>query len=367
MPIVLPRNFRFSHQFCFDLHDILAQIVVDFEEHQLTNVAFALKNKEDAAEFATIEAGAVWTWLESHGYDEELDDLTCRQVFVALLSDLCHFLYEALSASIKGKLAVAYSLLRKPLKDNLFYLEWLLADRKHFLKTFRTGKIANVEYTTAFQTEAAKRTIIRGAMRCTRNVESICDEWLYQVRYDKAAAYGFEGHWNQAVHLITTAHHYRTDDCNFNFVFSDVNDHVAQWEHIYSQLPFVLMHVVGVAESLLGTFTSIEENAAEWRWFRRSVGLLIWSTIAHQPFGAGSPLDAFRQHLESYGDLCCGECHQTIKFTLRRAIRFYRQGIVNCHSCGAITDVEEPATVSVEADAEADLRTSFQVEQTGPP
>lgn len=44
--------------------------------------------------------------------------------------------YESISCAQRGKVSVAYSLLIKPLRDNLLYLEWLLADKEEFYQNF---------------------------------------------------------------------------------------------------------------------------------------------------------------------------------------------------------------------------------------
>ena len=80
-----------------------------------------------------------WDWLEANGYSQHIHGVISRHVIAALLSDFCHFVFEALSCSRKSKLTVAYSLLRKPFKDNLSYLEWLLAEPTVFINTFQHG------------------------------------------------------------------------------------------------------------------------------------------------------------------------------------------------------------------------------------
>jgi len=52
------------------------------------------------------------------------------------LADLYQFVTEALICSEKGWLTASYALLRKPFRDNLFYLEWLLAEPDVFTNAF---------------------------------------------------------------------------------------------------------------------------------------------------------------------------------------------------------------------------------------
>jgi hypothetical protein len=55
-------------------------------------------------------------------------------------------LFEALSCSRKEKLAVTFALLRKPLRENLLYLEWLLADPEELLTRFYSRSIAELAF-----------------------------------------------------------------------------------------------------------------------------------------------------------------------------------------------------------------------------
>jgi hypothetical protein len=87
----------------------------------------------------------LFEWLENNGYKLTVYEIYYKQIFVALLSDYCHFIYEALRTSKRGKLTVTYSLLRKPLKENLFYFEWLLADPREFITNFDSGLIHTIE------------------------------------------------------------------------------------------------------------------------------------------------------------------------------------------------------------------------------
>ena len=96
--------------------------------------------------------------MEENGYGHIRDEQAYRHLVIALLADFCHFVYEALRC-IPRKLTVTYNLLRKPLRDNLLYLEWMLADRNDFMNRFRQGGDA---IDTARLNREQKLTIIRG-------------------------------------------------------------------------------------------------------------------------------------------------------------------------------------------------------------
>jgi hypothetical protein len=53
-------------------------------------------------------------------------------VLPAVLSDLLHFIYEALQCSRKGKLNVTYALIRRPIQESLYLLESIVLDAAGF-------------------------------------------------------------------------------------------------------------------------------------------------------------------------------------------------------------------------------------------
>lgn len=126
MAKVLPRKFALGHDLCFVLHDLLAEHVVEGERAGLLVFDVSLNRPEDAKAMEGLEGEEFWHWCQENGYRHILDQYSFRNLVFGLLSDMCHFIYEGLKCSEKGKLSVAFSNFRKPLQDNLFYLEWIL-------------------------------------------------------------------------------------------------------------------------------------------------------------------------------------------------------------------------------------------------
>lgn len=278
MSKVLPYKFKFSHEFAFFLHDILAQIVVDGERAKIFEVSVTFDGQADASVFSNLSGEELRSWLETNGYEWVNVKLSYKQIIVALLSDFCQFIHEALRCSEKGKLAVTYTLLRKPLKDNLFYLEWLLADPEEFLQKFLKEGPASIALSMANTISKEKRLeVIKTAINKTHDSDWVSADFIYDLRYNKGAVYGFEGLWNQAAHLVTTVNHYATEQQNFNFVFSSKDDRLDQWDHIYSLLPLLLYHAVEIVEALVETIAVREDTELQLARIRRTVGFQLWS------------------------------------------------------------------------------------------
>ena len=74
-----------------------------------------------------------WFQQAPEGATDDPIDTLARDILQALMVDFLHFVYESLSAAKKGKISVAYALLRKPLTDMLLLLEQILVNRHEFI------------------------------------------------------------------------------------------------------------------------------------------------------------------------------------------------------------------------------------------
>lgn len=329
----LPKKYWFSHQFCFFIHDQLAQIISSGERDGIFNVTIKFKDKELVKIIQKMSGEQLFDWLENNGYEDIVYELTFRQLCVALLSDLCHFVYEALDCSKKVKLTVTYALLRKPFKENLFYLEWLLTDPEGFLRKFHLVGIKSLAL-SGFEAISSdkKKEIIKGAIRKTKYGEWIDSEFIYQLRYDKRVAFGMEQLWQKANHLITSYRFLETEEKNINFVFSNYEAHKSQWDYLYSFLPILLFYTLQIMQALIGTFTIIqneeEQNLIE---LKTTIGFLLWSEKRPRPIKT----KALQESAKSFEDaqLYCPKCKKQMLFKKEDLSLLCEHGIFKCRSC----------------------------------
>jgi len=330
---ILPKKHHFSHQYCFFLHNLLANIIVAGERDGIFKVSFELRDKRELEEFSKKTGEELWIWLENNGYEDIVYHLTCRQICVALLSDLCHFVYEALECSSKGKLTVTYALLRKPFKDNLFYLEWLLAKPQDFFQRFHFNDIRNLAISGSRSiTPKKKKEIIGQAINKTKYGQWVDPEFIYQLRYNKKVHYGMERLWQKANHLITTFKFLETEEKNFNFVFSDDTAHKLQWDYLYSFLPILLFHTLEIVQALIATFAIIQnEEEQNIMKLRTTIGLLLW--MEKRP--RSIKVDELKEIAKSFenAQLCCPKCKKQLPFKKEDLIIFYEEGAIRCRRC----------------------------------
>lgn len=331
---ILPKQYNFCHQYCYFLHDLLTDIIVSGERDGIFKVSFELRDKKEQEEFSKRTGEELWIWLENNGYEDIVYHIYYRQICVALLSDLCHFVYEALNCSSKCKLTVTYALLRKPFKENLFYLEWLLADPKDFIKKFHFNDIENLAISgSKFITQKKKKEIIKKAINKTKHGHWIDPEFIYQLRYDKKVHYGMEQMWQKANHLITTFKFLETEERNFNFVFSDDTAHKSQWDCLYSFLPILLFHTLEIVQALIATFAKIkdeeEHNITE---FRKELGFLLWVEKRPKTIKMDNSLEKIAKSVEE-AQLRCPKCKKKLDYKKQDLKLIYEKAAFKCRKC----------------------------------
>ena len=246
MGYFLPQKYKELHNLCFYLHDIIVEVVKEGEKKKLFHTLYNIKKISDVQ--AIKDNDDILEWLYKNGYKEESKSIIIKQVLIAIISDYCHYIYEALQCSEKSKLAITYTLLRKPLKDNLLFFEWILASRNEFLEKFQKDSnyyaIDKIDLTK-------KKMLIKHSVNKIKYGETFDADFIYNIRYSKKTDYSLERLWNIANHIVTTSKYYKTESLNLNFVFSGADSKESQWNYLYSVLPYLLFYTIEVIQVVL--------------------------------------------------------------------------------------------------------------------
>lgn len=331
---ILPEKYEFSHEYCLHLHDQLASIIVYGEDEDIFNYAFEFVDEESAQRW-TEQASKVtglklWAWLEKNNYPVVIRELARRQLIAALLSDYCQYLITSLQASEKGKLSVAYSLLRKPLKDNLLFLEWLAGKPDEFLDSFLENPIQEfaIDRIKSYQ----KKEIIKSALGKTALEGTLDEELLYDLRYSKTFVNGFEELWNKATHIITSAKSYATEDVNLNFIFSDWEAKLSQWDFLYDFLPLLLLYTCEIAEALIQQICHVDKIDLLGSHLLRLVGNILWIKDRPTQGADVGQLDDL-ENISINLAIPCKHCSATLILRPQHAKAFFISGNIKCHHC----------------------------------
>lgn len=331
MQKIIPKEYHFSHEFSFFLHDILAGIVKKGEKNGIFNVSIEFNSTEMVDEFTKRKGAELWDWLECHSFKSVTKELVIKQSIVALLADLCHFVHEALCCSQKGKLTVTYALLRKPFKENLFYLEWILAYPDEFYSEFekQTSKNIAVDLIESLK----KRDVIKAAIEKTKYGIWVPPDFIYDMRYNKDALYGLESYWNKATHLITTFKKLKTGDLNFNFIFSNEEDRISQWNILYKILPLLLFYTLEIVHALIKNISELETEPEDPFYdLRKLIGFSLWCENQYPTCKEFKLLELARENFEFF-DFVCPFCKRKISFGKRNLKSFFYFGKLKCWSC----------------------------------
>lgn len=331
MKVFLPKKFIFSHDYCFFLHDQLVEALKSGEKANIFSGSIKFKKKKHAKQIEGLSGEELISWFEDNGYKADVYFLYYKQICAALLSDYLHFIYEALQCSRKGKLTVAYALLRKPFKENLFYLEWLLARPCEFLPRFDSDSGKRFSFPED-KTKEEKVKIIKEAMKKTRSEDWLLPEYLYGIRYDKKAEYGLEKVWQKANHLLTSHRHMKTEKTNFNFVFSDSESMDSQWNGLYSIVPLLLYHGVQIIEALLASFAKRANEDKDITPLRTDIGMFLWMQNSYWNVESKDLLKEIKKLLDK-GELNCGSCKKIIKLGTGNLKLLYSEGALKCNTC----------------------------------
>lgn len=247
----LPRRLWWSHHLAFLLHDQLLHFVIRGDEERLFWIRLNLTDEAEGAEFGAVDDGDIIDWMRQKGRSEEAGQVIERVIVRALLSDLCQFLFESIESAAKGKVSVAFALLRKPLRDQLFILEWILADRDGFLREFAKGPESIDLVELLKKQKDWMKQVVESAISQSTYSEFIDPAFVWELRFDKSVSWTLEGYWNQAIHLVTTNKHYRTDPENLNFVFVGDCERSDLLDRYYLLVPTVLIHLCGVVRAIV--------------------------------------------------------------------------------------------------------------------
>lgn len=341
----IPEELHFSHNFCFFLHDQLVSTLKEGEKADIFSIQF---NSEKSIEHE-MSGEELFAWMENNGYREEILSMYYKQLTSALLSDMLHFIHESLRSSTKGKLTVTYALLRKPLKENLFYLEWLLADPSSMLEAFEGANL--VSKSAKSVSPERKKEIIGKAMELTSMGKWVDPDFIYDLRYNKHCEYGYEALFQKANHLVTQAKPFETEPANFNLIFSNEISFASQWRGLYSHLPLILIHAIEVVEALIGNFARRDESLPDLTWVRTMIGFTHWVDTRPAALVETNFLPDFRKSISDI-DLCCVECGTKIFSDEKALFSLYNENSLVCGNCGWSFQLNAPHDETDEAKEE---------------
>jgi len=303
-----------------------------------THIRFA--SREQAKAFRKLQKGEIIDWLKQNKFDEQVADLYYKVVIAAVVEDFIEFAAKALECAVYGPLTVGIALLRKPLKDNLFALEWMLADPEDYFRRFTSAKPEERELRNL--TPAHKTEIIRKAAAATAVGEWFPAELLYEFRFDKSSPIGLEALWQKANHLVTTQGVLATESENLNFVFSTEDDQAEQWRAVYGTLPIFFFHALQVYNALLSHFARSSDADKDLMPLRTIAGMALWMRSKGSILNLQTLSKVFYETVQRFiRATVCPVCGHRVSSRIANVRRFFEEGCVQCFPCHDVIVINE--------------------------
>ena len=320
---LMPESCHAEHEFCFRLHDQMAALLVEGERRDVGRVVFSLQSEEDRRQLES--AVSPIDYLLATGKDELAQRVVKNAVTVALFSDFLHFIYEALRALEKRKFAVAFTLLRKPLRENLMFATWLKGDAQDFYDKLKENPAEFMK--SAHFSKERRIELFENAIARSKGVKEFLDaDLLYTMIYDRRNKMSFAAWFDRATHLVTSHRDIRTLPMDLNLIFADPMDDVF-YEHVYEKLIYVLMYANLLMISLYAEMSEVHESYLDYIMI---TGLGAYSSLFAP--GRNRVADEMNRLLRSF--MNCPHCGAKVRVRKGNAARFFIAETLDCRKCG---------------------------------
>jgi len=211
--------------------------------------------------------------LKKLGLTQELEVVVTKHVTMSIIADLVNFIYESIIIAQKGKLSVAYALLRKPLTDQLLILEQIVADREDFInRYFHDGDPQKYDPSAA---NLDRKKIVGESIKKLRAL-LYSPDLIYELRYDKSSEIGLNSFTNHALHIVTNHKHYKTENQGLDFTFPiDDEDMFEFYSHYYSAVSVLLNYLAAVVDHIVFELIEDKEKRRPEKMLKRFIGFIM--------------------------------------------------------------------------------------------
>ncbi|TIU90562.1 MAG: hypothetical protein E5V74_00170 [Mesorhizobium sp.] len=316
----IPPKFHAHHEFCFHLHDNIAAMTAEMEAANLRTFSFKLDSQDDVEALRT--SANVLQFLADSGRMDIAQKSTVSELNLAVYADLLHFLFGALQALEKRKFTVAYAMLRKPLKENLLYAAWMVADENDFFQRMRddpSGKLV--------QNGDKIRDILYESIKHIKAACFFDGDLIYRMIYDKDFDIGLCVPMNKANHLVTNrGERLKTDKWDLNYIFKDFRENDV-YETIYPILAYLLAFIQMLQIASYSRLKDINEEY--YKYLTVSTIGAYDALFAGNKGGMASHTNRlFKEHMT------CPFCKSGVRIKKAEAARFFILEYLSCKSCG---------------------------------
>ncbi len=321
----IPSKYIASHEYIFFLHDQCAKLLVEYDSSNIEEVgldklieAYHVKFENNNSDI--IE---VLQFFREQGLDAPYFHFLYSKILSGLLSDLLHFTYESLKCFEKRKFSVAYSLLRKPIKENLIFICWLFNNYENFIDQFEkeTDKTLNKIH------ESARKSIILETIKNLPIPELFDAELLHDMIFSKQYPLGLEIPCQKGTHLITSQGNFlKTGKMFINSIFDDPND-INQYDSVYTSLPYVMLFISHITFEAFNKIIKLNNKTHQH--------FLLTSMASYENlYSDGRKRALTKSYAKTMKNfLKCTHCDKLITLTKENSLRMFMTDILVCNHC----------------------------------
>lgn len=317
------------------LYDILVDILKKANDFDLANLSIKFTD-------GNLEENDILDKLYDQRDIDISEQILLPHIYFSILNDLNYYLYESLSCNERGKVTVAFTIARKPLQDNLFYLSWILVDPKDFLSKILYSEtkdydVSNFkgkkEYMINLFYEAKK--ILETKNDIFNFTNSVVNpELLYDVIYNKKAKNSLTGVFDQSIHLVTNNRNYPTERQNLNFIFSDDKIWDEFWDLYNSKIPYIVYYLVEIAVAIFENILKIDHEISEFNRYIRNLKFMITSDRSGDTKELESILELLLK--DEHIKMTCDKCDEKYEFNEDLVKEIKNDFLFSCQKCGHV-------------------------------
>lgn len=319
---LVPAEHWVRHEFCFHLHDLMADLLIQMEVQKWGHIEFEIETEEDRRLLAS--GIHILDFLERTGRGHLERRFVINHICSALYADMLHFLYEGLRALEKRKFSVAFTLFRKPLREGIMLVAQMCADEEDFLDRLKSDAKNLVNRRRL--NEQQLKAILESAIKRSHSDSFTNADLIYEIVFNRGNALGLAPIFDRAAHLATEFSKIETENYNLNFIFKNPDDTDIYEGQTYSHLALLLLLLNFLQLDLYGRMRTSSSKYQNWIAFT-SMGAYEALFSSKRP----RMTRFINRHWKEF--LTCPACAQPIKIKKVDAARFFIGERVDCSSC----------------------------------
>lgn len=326
---LMPKNYWAAHEFCFHLHDTLAKILVEFDSLDIHNDLFKAFDDAFEGKEEELEKLDIISFLQENKLIQPYKLHILSNSVLALTRDMLDFIFEALKCFEKRKFSVGFSLLRKPLKEHLLFLSWIIANEDDFISKFE--KDNHISFNSTTNSKEKRLELIDNAISKLYMKDFFSAELIWQYIYSKNHE-GFEPTFQKATHLTTSKGELlKTEEYSLNFIFEDKSDDY-YYDFLKTKLPYIFLYISQIILQSFKKFEVLDQKFVSHH-ILSTIGCYEALFIDARSMNINKTL---QKTLKSM--LACIHCDEPFKILKRNAAQLYLHECFLCKKCGLISE-----------------------------